>query len=272
MPSPAVASALSGSVVGKAKILSGGIAGIAVAGERIVVQKLVTPVVVAGLAGEMRNTLGPQNSQAAYEAKHKNDPQLANLREVKKACQLKEVHVKVAADVFKAAAVDGKFTRDQFFAAHSKLLDSEGVSHPSDAVKNAVFDLFDRDDNGIVDMMEIVCGISLLCKGGDEEKVEAVFVCFDATGDGFITQEEMVLFLTTVFQVICTPAVMEAVNATGVVVDSTADMAAATAAECFEQADVNHDGKLSLDEFKKWFYGERDHPDVLFEPVKQLLH
>jgi len=214
---------------------------------------------------------GPVGTKSAYEVKHQHDPQLSNLKDVKKACALKKVPVKFAVEAFKAAAVDGKLTREMWFDVHGKVLDDCGVEHPPDEVKNAVFDLFDRDDNDIVDMIEVVCATSLLCKGSEDDKVEAVFYMFDQNGDGFISVDEMYKFLSTVFRVVCTPNVMQAVNSTGVDVESVEDMATATTWECFQSADLNHDGKLSLDEFKRWFSGPRTDPSVLFQPVKNML-
>lgn len=221
-----------------------------------------------------RNVLGlagPVATRAAYEVKHQHDSQLSNLKDVKKACALKKVPVKVAMEAFKAAAVDGKLTREMWFDVHGKVLDDCGVEHPPPEVKNAVFDLFDRDDNDIVDMIEVVCATSLLCKGSEEDKVDAVFYMFDQNGDGFISVDEMQKFLLSVFRVVCTPNVMQAVNSTGVNIESIEDMAAATTWECFQSADLNHDGRLSLDEFKKWFGGARSDPSLLFQPVQNML-
>ena len=55
------------------------------------------------------------------------------------------------------------------------LLGAHGVSAPTAQVCAAVYDLFDRDQNGVVDMMELVCGISLLCQGTEDDKIAAVF-------------------------------------------------------------------------------------------------
>merc|ERR1712176_524971 len=208
----------------------------------------------------------------AYEAKHAEDPQLQNLKELRKTSGLKEIAVDVGLSTMKAAGgEDGKLSRDMFLQAYEGLLIHNGVELPSDATRNAVFDLFDRDDNGVVDLMELICGISLLCSGSEDDKIHAVFNIFDENGDGFISMDEMYKFLTSVFKVVLTPNVIGVMNSMGVTVDSPEDLASVTALECFKTCDLNHDGKLSVVEFKNWFYAPKDNPSFLFSPVRKLL-
>ena len=142
---------------------------------------------------------------------------------------------------------------------------------PSESVRNAVFDVFDKDHNNVVDMMELICGISLLCGGSEEEKIHSIFEIFDENGDGYISMDEMFKFLTSVFNVVLTPHVMSVMTSMGVTVESAEDLASVTALECFKSADLNHDGKLSVAEFKTWFYAPRNDPSLLFSPVRKLL-
>jgi len=171
----------------------------------------------------------------------------------------------------KSMSSDGKLTREQFLGAYTLLLQKFDIEVPSDDVKNAVFDLFDRDDNGVVDMMELICGASLLCTGTEEDKIHAVFDVFDENGDGVISMDEMFKFLTSVFKVVLTPNVMSVMNSMGVAVESPEDLASVTALECFKTADLNHDGRLSVQEFKSWFFAPRNDPSFLFSPVRKLL-
>jgi Ca2+-binding EF-hand superfamily protein len=230
-----------------------------------------TVVTPSSIQSRPNTIAGPGQTQAAYEVKHKDDPQLQNLKELRKTCGLKNVPVGDALQSLKSMSSDGKLTREQFVSAYSLLLQKFDVEVPSNDVKNAVFDLFDRDDNGVVDMMELICGASLLCTGSEEDKIHAVFDVFDENGDGVISMDEMFKFLTSVFKVVLTPNVMSVMNSMGVAVESPEDLASVTALECFKTADLNHDGRLSVQEFKSWFFAPRNDPSFLFSPVRKLL-
>jgi Ca2+-binding EF-hand superfamily protein len=227
-------------------------------------------VISAGTTVSGNYSLGQYAAQA-YEVKHQDDPQLKNLKDLRSSCGLKYVPVGEGLKALKGAAMDNKLTRDVFIDAYSNLLKAYGIEVPAESVKNAVFDLFDRDDNGVVDMMELICGISLLCQGSEEDKIHAVFEIFDENGDGFISMDEMFKFLTSVFKVVLTPNVMGVMRSMGVEVESAEDLASVTALECFKAADLNQDGKLSITEFKEWFYAPKNDPSFLFSPMRKLL-
>jgi Ca2+-binding EF-hand superfamily protein len=265
--------AISSGVVQPNIISSGGIrtvSGATLASAPRIIQSQRAATVISSTAKP--NTIaGPSYTQGAYETKHADDPQLQNLKELRKSCGLVNVPVNDALQTFKTGAVDGKLTRADFQVVYAKLLDQFQVEAVTDDVKNAVFDLFDRDDNGVVDMMELICGASLLCTGTEEDKIHAVFNVFDENGDGVISMDEMFKFLTSVFKVVLTPNVMAVMNTMGVTVESPEDLASVTALECFKTADLNHDGRLSVAEFKNWFFAPRNDPSFLFSPVRKLL-
>jgi len=165
----------------------------------------------------------------------------------------------------------GQLNLEHFLAAYDGLLATHGVEAPGKETQNSVFELFDRDSNGVVDKMELVCGISLLCSGSEEDKVHAVFDVFDMNGDGFISMDEMFKFLTSVFKVVLTPNVKGVMSSMGVNVESAEDLASVTSLECFKAADLNHDGKLSVEEFKTWFFSPKNDPAFAVSPVRKLL-
>jgi Ca2+-binding EF-hand superfamily protein len=117
-----------------------------------------------------------------------------------------------------------------------------------------LFDLFDADNNGVVDFCELASALSVLCGGSRDEKVEAAFALYDINGDGYISLDEMTTYLTSVFKVLyeTQPGTAERMGV------SAEELAAVTAEQAFVDADLNHDGKLSFDEFKKW-YAEPEH-------------
>ena len=62
-----------------------------------------------------------------------------------------------------------------------------------------LFDVFDRNKDGAVDAQEFFCGLSVLCRGDIDTKVQAAFALFDVDGKGFIQLDEMTRYLRSVF-------------------------------------------------------------------------
>jgi Ca2+-binding EF-hand superfamily protein len=107
------------------------------------------------------------------------------------ACGMTQIPVTKCLAAFKAKTTKGALSKQAFTAAYEELLTSNDMDKPTEEFSSTVFQLFDKDGNGTVDAMELVCGVALLCGGTEEEKMQAVFNAFDENSDGYISPEEM---------------------------------------------------------------------------------
>ena len=83
----------------------------------------------------------------------------------------------------------------------------------------------------------------------DEGAARLVFDKYDTNGDGVFDLAEFTEYLTSVFTALM-PHNKAAFRLRAL---SPRDMAKATAEQCFREADRNHDGSLSFEEFKMWY-------------------
>lgn len=96
-----------------------------------------------------------------------------------------------------------KIFKDMFVAAYCKLFGImfNDISRDRELMSNldAVYNMFDQNHDGFVDIDELASGLSILCSGNADEKVREAFRWFDENGDGSISKQEMVKYLTSVF-------------------------------------------------------------------------
>ena len=109
-----------------------------------------------------------------------------------------------------------------------------------------VFDMFDRNHDGVADYAELVAGLTILV-GGDHQhnKVRAAFDMFDRDHNGYIDLSEMATYLAAVFTVLF-DVEHGLAQRVGMSPEQFGLMAAR---EAFQENDVNHDGLLSFDAF-----------------------
>ncbi|RHX96963.1 hypothetical protein DYB25_013307, partial [Aphanomyces astaci] len=178
---------------------------------------------------------------------------LACLRDVRRVTRLGQYAVADIFSFFQASATDGEknhLTKAQFFRCFNKLLskvDQDTSRPPPQQLKatlDQLFIVFDSDGNGVVDTKELAAGLSLLCG------VQAAFSLYDTNGDGFISRDEMVAYLTSVFKVLLqtSPALQAQLHHV-----APSQLAVATTSQAFATCDVNHDDKLSMEEFTAWY-------------------
>ncbi|KAF1780263.1 EF-Hand 1, calcium-binding site [Phytophthora cactorum] len=181
------------------------------------------------------------------------------LNEIKQLTNLAQYEPEEVFEIFAGEAdEDGLLSRDAFNESFRKVLSGQKSKgeRASDAetqknlqeVIDGLFDLFDRDNSGAVDFGELASGLSVLCGGTKDQKVEAAFSLFDFNGDGFISLDEMTRYLTSVFRVLF--QVSPDTQSLGVTPEELGEV---TAQQAFAEADQDHDGQLTLKEFQQWY-------------------
>ena len=176
---------------------------------------------------------------------------------IERVCRLTNLRnfdVQDIANLFTEFAESRSLDRDTFCYAFRMLRDGTGLDdeeeEEAEAYVNVLFDAFDGDKNGVVDHVELTSGLSVLCGGSRKDRVEAAFALYDINGDGFISLEEMTRYLRSVYRVLYKMKPDIAARMQDVGPDK---LAAVTSEQAFQDADLNHDGRLSFDEFQAWY-------------------
>jgi len=122
-----------------------------------------------------------------------------------------------------------------------------------------LFALLDTNGDGSVDLQEFVTGLSMLCKGTVEEKLELSFKAYDLDGNGSISKDELASMFKSAwiagFRALCAThgneeLSMEDLN------EFSEEMATLFAENAFDTLDTNGDGHLSFEEFKEFALAE----------------
>jgi Ca2+-binding EF-hand superfamily protein len=202
---------------------------------------LTSPGPVAAGAGS-----GASPMKAVVLAATQARPSWLSTDEIRRLTNLGAFSVEDVFAVFASEAdADNRLDRAAFARCFHLFLVEE-LSH-DDAerhrlVLTRLFDVFDANGDGYVDLTELSSGISFLAGGSKGEKVQAAFALYDLDGDGFIDREEMFAYLSAVFRVMYEgdPSIAARTQ-----VDPET-LARDTTDLCFQEADTDGDGRLSL--------------------------
>ena len=95
--------------------------------------------------------------------------------------------------------------------------------------------------------IELVSALSLLCASSLNDQITAAFRLYDINNDGYITLEEMITYMSSVFRIMFESS-LDMKEKAGVSADVLAQI---TTTQLFTDADIHHHDQLSFDEFKK---------------------
>ncbi|GMH57775.1 hypothetical protein TrST_g2361 [Triparma strigata] len=178
------------------------------------------------------------------------------MEEVQKITGLEDLHVEDVFELFAGLAnEEGYLTKEAFFRCFAQLIRARihllGEQERSRIlfVVESLFQALDFNGDELIDFAELASGISVLCGGERDDKVMAAFSLFDLNGDGFISLDEMITYLTSMFCMLyqINPDIISQVNC------GPEELAQQTAMQAFADADLNHDGRLSFKEFTTWY-------------------
>jgi len=172
-----------------------------------------------------------------------------------------KVEVKQLHDAFKSVSQGGTVDRAAFKRA-LEMLEKSGLKLNDPIFVDRLFTVMDKDQNNVLDMNEFINGLSLLCKGTPEEKLELSFKSYDLDGNGFITKDELSEMFAQAW--ISGFNALRASQAPNMPLEMNTEdfnnfskeMGAVFAESAFQNLDKNKDGKLSFDEFKEFAMAE----------------
>lgn len=191
----------------------------------------------------------PQGSEQV----DKQRPQISEeLREMRDLFGLTTKPLSELIDYFMYSAKEcgGSFDRSQFLEVVGRVIDTHTDINEATVTRllDRLLDALDTKGAGCVGPHDLSIAASLLCHGSSEEKTKVAFRLFDADHSHTITEQEMRAYYSVVFHVL-----FELVPSSAAAAEVSAEeLAEVTSNSLFEQADLNHDGKIDWAEFKKW--------------------
>jgi len=157
-------------------------------------------------------------------------------------------------DTLVEAGPEGTLTAAQFTNAMLLLvrlggnLDSRTSDYEeASSLLGRLFDAFDEDGVGVVNLSLLTSGLSTLCDVPMSEKISFAFTVYDQDGDGLVSLSELVDYMTSVFNVLfVTSTDIKGMLEPGV---SMSQLATATATQAFSEAGLSPRSKLDQASF-----------------------
>jgi len=187
------------------------------------------------------------------------DPDL--VKNLQEQTNFDKVEVKKLYETFVELSNGGKEALDkETFKKGLTKLEACGLKNIENTpFADRLFHLLDVNGDGSVDLSEFVCGLSMLCKGSVEEKLELSFKAYDLDGNGFISKDELALMFKSAwiagFRALCASHGNEELSMDDLN-EFSEEMATLFADNAFDTLDTNGDGQLSFDEFKEFALAE----------------
>lgn len=206
-------------------------------------------------------TNGPAKSISQRQLSQTADPPPGAIERLQEQTAFNQVEVSKLFETFMGLSDGGRKPLDRdTFRKGLGLLESCGLKNLDDSpFVERLFTLLDVNHDGTIDLQEFVIGLSVLCKGTVEEKLELSFKAYDIDNSGTISKDELAAMFKSAwisgFRALCAThgndeLSMDDLN------EFSEEMATLFAENAFETLDTNGDGMLSFEEFKEFALAE----------------
>ncbi|PHJ18126.1 hypothetical protein CSUI_008052 [Cystoisospora suis] len=101
--------------------------------------------------------------------------------------------------------------REGFVHTVQQLLNDAGIvanTPPTETSLNQAFDVLDKSDNEIIDLLEAVRGLPQLCRASHLDRIQALFALFDRRSSSKLHFDEMMEVFCFIYRVMLTPSVV----------------------------------------------------------------
>ncbi|XP_071542241.1 uncharacterized protein [Panulirus ornatus] len=148
---------------------------------------------------------------------------------------------------FKQECPTGVISEETFKEIYGKFFPlggqpDDGSGRNSAMYAHYVFGTMDQDGSGTITFGDFIMGLSVLLKGTLQERVNWIFNLYDINNDGYITKEELIDIVTSIYDLMgdqTSPGIDD-----GTAIDHVDKV--------FEKLDLNKDGVVTMDEFMEY--------------------
>jgi Ca2+-binding EF-hand superfamily protein len=197
------------------------------------------------------------------------------IKRLQEITNLDKVEVVKLYEIFLSVSEGGtRMLNIEMFRKSLGKLEACGLQNLDDSpFVERLFILLDTNGDGVVDLHEFVTGLSLLCKGTIEQKLELSFKAYDLDGNGYISKDELASMFKSAwisaFQALCATYGNEELSKEDLN-EFSEEMATQFSNNSFNTLDLNGDGQISFEEFKEFAMSEPKITATLNEFKKEV--
>jgi hypothetical protein len=155
-------------------------------------------------------------------------------------------------------AINGILNRSEFLEVLQVYVEGDHETPRTEKMGQliSIFDTFDRDRNGGVDIEEFTSGMRILVNGTEDEIIDFVFSGLDFNHDGGVSVEEFIAYFRNYFKAKCTVEGRKLETSRWAAIEDHLK-------RVFKGNDTDRSGAIDISEFRQAVKTDPDHPFTL---------